>query len=123
VSMFASNLRSQKCPCSLQPCDLRCGSRCATEHDFLLPGRSITRHWTTPFTLSQEIRISPACVSQVNYINAHATSTIVGDLAEVNAVKKCFAKADHMKMNGTKVRLRGNRKQSSVPAIAESLEV
>jgi hypothetical protein len=69
----------------------------------------MTRRWIAPFTLSQEIRISPACISQVNYINAHATSTIVGDLAEVNAVKKCFAKADHMKMNGTKVRLRTHR--------------
>ncbi|GAQ87172.1 3-ketoacyl-acyl carrier protein synthase [Klebsormidium nitens] len=39
---------------------------------------------------------------EVNYINAHATSTIVGDLAEVNAVKKVFSKADHIKMNGTK---------------------
>lgn len=27
---------------------------------------------------------------QVNYINAHATSTIVDDLAEVNALKKVF---------------------------------
>lgn len=41
--------------------------------------------------------------SRVNYINAHATSTPVGDMAEVNAVKKVFDK-DRSKifMNATK---------------------
>jgi 3-oxoacyl-[acyl-carrier-protein] synthase II len=29
-------------------------------------------------------------VRDINYINAHATSTLVGDVAEVNAVKKAF---------------------------------
>ncbi|KAL2930742.1 3-oxoacyl-[acyl-carrier-protein] synthase I chloroplastic [Bienertia sinuspersici] len=38
----------------------------------------------------------------VNYINAHATSTIVGDLAEVNAVKKVFKNTSEIKMNATK---------------------
>lgn len=42
-------------------------------------------------------------VLQVNYINAHATSTIVGDLAEVNAVKKVFKNTSGIKMNATKV--------------------
>lgn len=42
--------------------------------------------------------------SQVNYINAHATSTLAGDLAEVNAVKKVFKDTSEIKMNGTKVR-------------------
>lgn len=42
-------------------------------------------------------------VRDINYINAHATSTLVGDVAEVNAVKKAF-KGDltGVKMNGTK---------------------
>lgn len=39
---------------------------------------------------------------EVNYINAHATSTIVGDLAEVNAVKKVFKNTTEIKMNATK---------------------
>ncbi|KAM3396587.1 3-oxoacyl-OS-acyl-carrier-protein [Capsicum galapagoense] len=39
---------------------------------------------------------------EVNYINAHATSTLAGDLAEVNAIKKVFKDSSEIKMNGTK---------------------
>lgn len=41
-------------------------------------------------------------ITQVNYINAHATSTLVGDIAEVKAVKKVFTDTKHIKMNATK---------------------
>lgn len=40
---------------------------------------------------------------QVNYINAHATSTLVGDLCEVRAIRKVFGShVQHIKMNATK---------------------
>ncbi|KAH6557090.1 hypothetical protein KP509_1Z135200 [Ceratopteris richardii] len=39
---------------------------------------------------------------EVNYINAHATSTQVGDLAEVNALKKVFKDPKQIKINATK---------------------
>ncbi|GFR48682.1 hypothetical protein Agub_g10637 [Astrephomene gubernaculifera] len=39
---------------------------------------------------------------QVNYINCHATSTLVGDIAEVKAIKKVFTDTRNIKINGTK---------------------
>ncbi|MQL98197.1 hypothetical protein Taro_030902 [Colocasia esculenta] len=39
---------------------------------------------------------------EVNYINAHATSTLAGDLAEVNAIKQVFKNTSEIKINATK---------------------
>ncbi|KAJ4717740.1 3-oxoacyl-[acyl-carrier-protein] synthase [Melia azedarach] len=38
----------------------------------------------------------------VNYINAHATSTPVGDMREYQAIMHCFSKNPELKMNSTK---------------------
>jgi 3-oxoacyl-[acyl-carrier-protein] synthase II len=40
---------------------------------------------------------------QVNYINAHAISTLAGDLAEVSSIKQVFKGPSGIKINATKV--------------------
>ncbi|XP_021649770.2 3-oxoacyl-[acyl-carrier-protein] synthase I, chloroplastic-like isoform X2 [Hevea brasiliensis] len=47
----------------------------------------------------EDAGVSPA---EVNYINAHASSTITGDLAEINAIKKVFKNTSEIKINATK---------------------
>lgn len=39
---------------------------------------------------------------EINYINAHATSTPVGDMAEIRALKKIFKNPSSVKINSTK---------------------
>ena len=39
---------------------------------------------------------------QVNYVNAHATSTLVGDIAEIKALSQVFNDPSKIKMNATK---------------------
>jgi len=40
---------------------------------------------------------------QVNYVNANATSSPSGDLAELKALKQVFKDTSQIKMNATKV--------------------
>ncbi|KAG2317548.1 hypothetical protein Bca4012_068446 [Brassica carinata] len=49
----------------------------------------------------EDAGVSP---EEVNYINAHATSTLEGDLAEINAIKKVFKRTSGININATKVR-------------------
>jgi 3-oxoacyl-[acyl-carrier-protein] synthase II len=53
--------------------------------------------------MSNALRNAGVATDQVNYVNAHGTSTPLGDLAETKAVKRCFG--DHAKniaVNSTK---------------------
>jgi len=53
--------------------------------------------------IEEALRDSEVAKEQVNYINAHATSTPLGDIAEVEAVHKVFGPhVKNIKMNATK---------------------
>lgn len=53
--------------------------------------------------IENAIKDAKISIEDVNYINAHATSTIVGDLCEVRAIKKVFGPhIKNIKMNATK---------------------
>ncbi|KAJ1698657.1 hypothetical protein LUZ63_007169 [Rhynchospora breviuscula] len=52
--------------------------------------------------IKQSLDAAGVAPEEVNYINAHATSTLAGDLAEINAIKQVFKNSAEMKINGTK---------------------
>jgi 3-oxoacyl-[acyl-carrier-protein] synthase II len=67
-------------------------------------------HMTDPMPSGDEVKrcISMALEdsgigpSDIQYINAHATSTLVGDLAELRAIQSVFGRGSQLKMNSTK---------------------
>lgn len=67
-------------------------------------------HMTDPRTdgegvalcLQKALQDSNILESQVNYINAHATSTPAGDVCEVNGLLKVFSQPEKILMNATK---------------------
>jgi 3-oxoacyl-[acyl-carrier-protein] synthase II len=53
--------------------------------------------------IEEAIKNSGLRVEDINYINAHATSTVVGDLSEIAAIKKVFGPhLKNIKLNATK---------------------
>ncbi|NGX61813.1 MAG: 3-oxoacyl-[acyl-carrier-protein] synthase 2 [Chlamydiae bacterium] len=55
------------------------------------------------FCIEEALKDSGRPKEEVNYINAHATSTSIGDMAEVEAIHKVFGPhAKNLKMNATK---------------------
>lgn len=52
--------------------------------------------------ISYALQDAGISAEEINYINAHATSTSVGDLAEIRALKKIFKNPASIKMNATK---------------------
>lgn len=54
------------------------------------------------FCVSSALENAGVLPHQVDYINAHGTSTPVGDMAEIRALKKVFSNPSAIKMNSTK---------------------
>lgn len=52
--------------------------------------------------ITHALKDANVTADQVNYINAHATSTPAGDMMEVQALKKIFKNPQKIKMNATK---------------------
>ncbi|EAY94286.1 hypothetical protein OsI_16057 [Oryza sativa Indica Group] len=52
--------------------------------------------------ITQSLEDAGVAPEEVNYINAHATSTLAGDLAEVRAIKQVFKNPSDIKINSTK---------------------
>lgn len=54
-------------------------------------------------TMERALQERNLSINDVNYINAHATSTLVGDMCEIRAIKKVFGShAQNLMINATK---------------------
>ncbi|XP_057811771.1 3-oxoacyl-[acyl-carrier-protein] synthase I, chloroplastic-like [Salvia miltiorrhiza] len=53
----------------------------------------------------KSLKDAGVAAEEVNYVNAHATSTRAGDLPELKAIKKVFNNTSELKINATKVKL------------------
>lgn len=54
------------------------------------------------FCVRQALQDAEIEADQINYINAHATSTPLGDMTEIRALKQVFKNPSSIKMNATK---------------------
>lgn len=52
--------------------------------------------------IAKSLENAGVSLEEVNYVNAHATSTPAGDLSEINALKNVFKDTSEMKINSTK---------------------
>ncbi|MBQ9235487.1 MAG: beta-ketoacyl-ACP synthase II [Alphaproteobacteria bacterium] len=52
--------------------------------------------------MSEALKKAGMRPEEIDYINAHGTSTMVGDAMEAKAVRELFGKADNLKMSSTK---------------------
>lgn len=69
-------------------------------HHIVIPAKDSTEMATTMALALRDAKVSPR---QVDYINAHATSTPIGDEVEANALKKLFkAGVNRLAVNATK---------------------
>nr|GMD30272.1 3-oxoacyl-[acyl-carrier-protein] synthase II, chloroplastic-like [Ipomoea batatas] len=76
---------------------------CATSNFCILNAANhIIRGTGVVLCIEKAIANSGVCKDDVNYINAHATSTQAGDLTELQALLRCFGQNPELRVNSTK---------------------
>ena len=65
--------------------------------------RRLMRRAEEPLRPWKELWLNPLRLTDIDYINAHSTSTQQGDVAEIKAIRKVFGTAaDDLVLNSTK---------------------